>query len=196
MEVLALRPVGLAEASREIPGEAIVIGHNAGQKQEVPFRKKDNQNFVSIPVFRFLLCLLSVAARYGLPVIIREESYTSKASLRDGDPIPTYGVDDTEERKAFSGKRIKRGLYRAGDGTEWNADLNGAGNILRKEYPYAFDGKEPVVGPVQVITREQLCHTKKKAPAATYRRKKSLVSRLRHEERKKKRRACQEAFAA
>lgn len=176
--------------------EAIVIGHNEGQKQEIPFRKKDNQNFVSIPVSRFLLCLLSVAARYGLPVIIREESYTSKASLRDGDPIPTYGADDPKDSNAFSGKRIKRGLYRAGDGTEWNADLNGAGNILRKEYPYAFDGKEPTASPIQVITRERLCHAKKKATAATYRRKKSLISRLRHEERKERRRACQEAFAA
>ena len=32
----------------------------------------------------------------------------------------------------FSGKRIKRGLYRASDGTLINADVNGAYNILRK----------------------------------------------------------------
>jgi transposase len=31
-----------------------------------------------------------------------------------------------------SGRRIKRGLYRSADGTAINADLNGAGNILRK----------------------------------------------------------------
>ena len=39
----------------------------------------------------------------------------------------------------FSGSRIKRGLYRCGDGTVINADLNGAGNILRKYNPDAFE---------------------------------------------------------
>jgi putative transposase len=31
-----------------------------------------------------------------------------------------------------SGKRVKRGLYRAGNGWEINADCNGAANIIRK----------------------------------------------------------------
>ena len=45
--------------------------------------------------------------------------------------MPTYVKgDDTVYR--FSGKRIKRGLYRASDGTLINADVNGAYNILRK----------------------------------------------------------------
>jgi putative transposase len=53
------------------------------------------------------------------------------------DYIPTYGKDD--DKAAFSGKRVHRGLYRTKDGTFLNADVNGAGNILRKEYPHAFD---------------------------------------------------------
>ena len=32
----------------------------------------------------------------------------------------------------FSGKRIKRGLYRCNDGSIGNADINGAANIIRK----------------------------------------------------------------
>ncbi|EGY29809.1 ISSoc6, OrfB transposase [Candidatus Regiella insecticola 5.15] len=44
----------------------------------------------------------------GLTVIVREESYTSKASALDCDAIPNYG--DVGE-KVFSGKRKKRGLY-------------------------------------------------------------------------------------
>ena len=40
----------------------------------------------------------------------------------------------------FSGKRIHRGLYRSKDGTVMNADVNGAANIIRKEYPEAFTG--------------------------------------------------------
>lgn len=41
----------------------------------------------------------------------------------------------------FSGKRVHRGLYKTNGGLIINADINGAGNILRKEYPYAYDGQ-------------------------------------------------------
>ena len=43
--------------------------------------------------------------------------------------IPVYS--ETENPK-FSGRRITRGLYRAGDGRMINADVNGSYNILRK----------------------------------------------------------------
>ena len=42
-----------------------------------------------------------------------------------------YNADNPKEYK-FSGKRIKRGLYRSSDRRIVNADLNGAANILRK----------------------------------------------------------------
>ncbi len=71
------------------------------------------------------------AAAYGISVVKQEESYTSKASFLDNDFIPTYTEGDDTAYK-FSGKRIKRGLYRASDGTDINADVNGAYNILRK----------------------------------------------------------------
>ena len=77
------------------------------------------------------------AERHGIKVIVTEESYTSKASFLDNDEIPVYGKNDT--KKSFSGKRIKRGLYRTTDGTTINADVNGAGNIMRKVFPKAFD---------------------------------------------------------
>ena len=35
----------------------------------------------------------------------------------------------------FSGKRVKRGLYKSQNGTAINADANGAYNILRKSNP-------------------------------------------------------------
>ena len=35
----------------------------------------------------------------------------------------------------------KRGLYRASDGRLINADINGAGNIIRKVAPKAFDAE-------------------------------------------------------
>lgn len=118
--------------------EVIVMGHNERQKQEVHLGSTVNQNFVSIPYMKFLMILKTVAAKCGIAVVAREESYTSKASLIDMDDIPVYKQgDDTQYQ--FSGKRIHRGLYKSKHGTVINADINGAANILRKEYTYAFD---------------------------------------------------------
>ena len=61
----------------------------------------------------------------------RQESYTSKASFLDQDPIPTYQANQAE-KPVFSGRRIARSWYRASDGTILHADVNGSYNILRK----------------------------------------------------------------
>lgn len=96
----------------------------------------------------------------GIKVRLTEESYTSKASLLDLDEMPVYDPKRTDKPK-FSGKRIKRGLYRASDGRLINADINGAGNTIRKVAPDVFglraveDGKEVlaslVVHPVRIV---------------------------------------------
>ena len=117
--------------------EVIVCGHNDGIKSGADFRKKDNQNFVNIPERKFLEILAHVGIQYGIPVVIREESYTSKASALGLDDIPTYGKENGR-RYEFSGKRVRRGLYRTKDGTVLNADINGAANTIRKEYPDAY----------------------------------------------------------
>ena len=119
--------------------DVIVMGHNDGQKQEIDLADNVNQNFVSIPYTKFITILKAVASKCGIAVVIREESYTSQASLLDMDDIPTYKKGENK-KYAFSGKRIHRGLYRSKNGTILNADINGAANILRKEYPNAFDG--------------------------------------------------------
>lgn len=51
-----------------------------------------------------------------------------------------YGELSEEEYDTlkFSGKRIKRGLYRNKDGSIINADLNAAANIGRKVLPDLF----------------------------------------------------------
>ena len=95
----------------------------------------------------------------GIQVIITEESYTSKASFLDLDPIPTYG--NVESEPVFSGKRVKRGLYKASNGRKINADVNGSYNIMRKASPNALrsngveDGKGAlaslVVHPVRIV---------------------------------------------
>ncbi|WP_254172982.1 RNA-guided endonuclease InsQ/TnpB family protein [Planktothrix pseudagardhii] len=109
----------------------IVVGYNPDLKQLINIGKRNNQNFTQIPVFTFKRKLESLCERYGIKVIEQEESYTSKASSLDVDVLPVWNADNPKTYK-FSGKRIKRGLYRTAQGWVVNADANGALNILRK----------------------------------------------------------------
>jgi putative transposase len=123
----------------------LVVGKNPGWKQEAELGRVNNQHFVGLPHARFIAMLEYKAKLAGIRFVLQEESYTSRASFLDGDPIPTY--DPVAEGKyVFSGKRVKRGLYRAKDGRCLNADVNGSANILRKALPNAFeaDGIEAV----------------------------------------------------
>src|SRR6266568_3039954 len=115
----------------------LVIGKNDGWKQECEMGKRNNQNFAQIPHARFIAMLSYKAELVGITVEITEESYTSKASFLDRDPLPVCVRSDNTEH-TFSGKRVKRGLYRASDNRYINADLNGAYNIVRKVAPDVF----------------------------------------------------------
>jgi hypothetical protein len=66
------------------------------------------------------------------------------------DPIPVYGK--TEKEPMFTGKRIKRGLYKTSTGQLINSDINASYNILRKAIPNAFSNGigSCVVGPMRV----------------------------------------------
>jgi putative transposase len=118
----------------------LIIGQNPLWKQEVNLGRRTNQQFVAIPHARFVAMLTYKAELVGIRVIVTEESYTSKASFLDGDELPVYDAQHREPPH-FSGKRVKRGLYRAADGRPINADVNGAYNIIRKALPDAFRGK-------------------------------------------------------
>ena len=85
----------------------------------------------------------------GIQVTLTEESYTSKASFLDADPLPVYG---DQNLPAFSGRRVKRGLYRAADGRHINADVNGSYNTIRKVAPdaYAQGSRGCVVHPIRL----------------------------------------------
>ena len=108
----------------------LVVGYNKEWKQEINIGSKNNQNFVSIPFRKILDILKYKLEDNGIEYKEQEESYTSKASYLDNDNIPIY-KEETEEIK-FSGKRIKRGIYKSKQGKIINADLNGALNILKK----------------------------------------------------------------
>jgi hypothetical protein len=66
---------------------------------------------------------------------LQKKRILSKASSLDKDPIPAYSP---ENKLSFTGKRIKRGLYKWSKGII-NADLNGALNIIRKEVPESLN---------------------------------------------------------
>jgi len=128
----------------------LVIGHNKGWKNGIHIGDQNNQNFVGIPHSRLIEQLKYKAQLVGIQVVLQEESYTSRASFDDGDLIPTYHPKEANQYK-FSGKRIKRGLYRTGKGCLVNADVNGSLNILRKVFPKACEGiKVSVVRPFRV----------------------------------------------
>ena len=111
----------------------IVIGVNKEWKQEVNIGKRNNQNFVMLPHGKFVEMIRYKAEDYGIDVTIREESYTLKASALDFDDIPSFDEKGSNPKPKFSGKRIKRGLYRSAKGLLINADINAVTNIGRKE---------------------------------------------------------------
>ena len=109
----------------------LIVGYNPGIKQEINIGRSNNQNFVQIPFWQLRQKLKALCSRYGIEYLEQEESYTSKASFYDQDEIPVYNADNPSQAK-FSGKRIKRGLYRTKDKHLVSADLNGSANILLK----------------------------------------------------------------
>ena len=140
----------LATLFDEMQIEKVFIGKNAGWKQKLPFGKKVKQRFTFLPYETFIEQLQYKCQLRGITVIVQEESYTSKASFLDNDDIPVYGETDNPK---FSGRRIKRGLYRAGNGQLINADVNGSYNIMRKglansRLPFSVDN--PLIHPLVV----------------------------------------------
>jgi putative transposase len=116
----------------------LIVGKNHGWKQEINIGKSNNQHFTAIPHARLIQMLEYKGALAGIKVITTEEAYTSIASALDGDQLPKYG----KATPSFSGKRLKRGLYRSASGSLINADVNGSLNIGRKVIPDFVKGIE------------------------------------------------------
>ena len=108
----------------------IVIGWNQGIKDGCNLGKTNNQQFVQMPLARLNSRIEQLSSIYGFRFVQTEAANTSAASYLDGDSLPKHGCKP-DGWKA-SGKRIRRGLYRSGDGSLVNADLQGSANILRK----------------------------------------------------------------
>ena len=123
----------------------LVIGKNKNMKQDINIGRVNNQNFVQLPIMRFADLMKYKCELEGIKVVYHEESYTSKCSFLDGEPICKHDK--------YMGKRIKRGLFVSRNGIKINADVNGAYNIMLKAIPNAFsDGIEGVGVHPKVLT--------------------------------------------
>ncbi len=109
----------------------LVIGYNQSFQNKTNLGKRNNQIFTQLPFGKIREKLEYLCKRYNINYVLQEESYTSKASFFDNDELPIYNMDNPQTYE-FSGKRVKRGLYQTKDGYLFNADCNGALNILRK----------------------------------------------------------------
>lgn len=105
--------------------DCLIIGKNDGWKQNINLSKKTNQSFTNIPHARFIELIKYKAEEVGMRVEIVEESYTSK--------IDHLSNENLCKQKIYSGKRIKRGLFKSASGRLINADINGSIGILRKK---------------------------------------------------------------
>ena len=102
----------------------LVIGYNKGWKQDTNIGKKNNQKFVSIPHLMLVQMIEYKCELAGILCVRQEESYTSKCSFLDREPIC--------KKDKYFGRRVHRGLYKSSTGIKINADVNGSLNIMRK----------------------------------------------------------------
>ena len=126
----------------------IIIGYNPAWKQEIELGRRNNQNFVSVPFKSYIDMIQYKAGLLGIKTTITEESYTSKVDHLDGESL--------EKHEVYSGRRIKRGLFKSAIGKIINADINGAIGIMRKVVPNVIDkitkGIEGVVVHPKLVT--------------------------------------------
>lgn len=119
----------------------IIIGYNEGWKQNINIGKKNNQSFCYIPFLKLIEKLKYKCELEGIELVCTEESYTSKASALDNDPL---------DGSQLSGRRVKRGLYKCKDGFLLNADINGSLNIARKVIHESVVDRSLVARPFKV----------------------------------------------
>ena len=104
----------------------VIIGHNKEWKNGFNKRKDINQNFICIPFNTLISQLKYKCALQGIELVETEEGYTSKCSFVDNEKMKHYNK--------YIGRRISRGVFKTGS-LKYNADVNGALNIIRKVIP-------------------------------------------------------------
>jgi len=118
--------------------DTVILGWNKNMKQRIRLGKRTNQSFVLIPFYQLRNQIKYKCEDARLRYIETDESYTSKCSFLDNEPI--------RKHEKYKGERIKRGLYRTAKGKLINADVNAAYNIIRKAIPKMLNGTDGIEG--------------------------------------------------
>ena len=105
-------------------GKTTCLRTYEGWKQGVNLGAKTNQSFVQIPFYTLRRQLEYKLKEAHIEYMEQEESYTSKCSFIDAEPIGKHEV--------YAGKRVHRGLFKSKQGFLMHADVNGSANIARK----------------------------------------------------------------
>ena len=122
----------------------IIIGYNEGWKIRSKLSKSINRRFISLPFYKLIESIKYKALLCGIKVIVQEESYTSKCSAIDREPIefhlkyagvrnPTITGKDGESHKHY-------GQFYSNVSNKYiHSDINGAFNIGRKALSDLFE---------------------------------------------------------
>jgi putative transposase len=96
----------------------LAIAWNQDFNDGINTGKVNNQNFACIPHRRLVQMWEYKGQIAGIKVVLVEESYRSKCSALDWEPI--------QQHSDYIGSRVKRGLFRSQTGLFINADVNGS----------------------------------------------------------------------
>ncbi|MEG4962305.1 MULTISPECIES: transposase [unclassified Microcoleus] len=103
----------------------LVIGKNVAWKQNLALAQKTHQTFVVISYAKLREMIAYKAELVGIEVTVTEESYTSKCSFWDLEPVG--------KQESYQRKRVKRGLFRSLNQTLINSNVNAALlNMIKK----------------------------------------------------------------
>lgn len=98
----------------------VIIGYNKLWEGNSNISK----NFIQLPFGKLINYIEYKCKINGINFKTIEESYTSKCDALALEPI--------QKQEVYSGKRIKRGLFKSANNKIINSDVNGSLNILRK----------------------------------------------------------------
>ena len=104
----------------------VIVGYNKEWKNNTNIGRENNKKFNKIPYIALLNKLENKLIENNKHMILTEESYTSKCD--------SLAFEELCKHDNYLGKRCKRGLFSSSKGKLINADLNGAINIMRKQF--------------------------------------------------------------
>ena len=122
----------IVELVKKYKVKRVIIGNiQESKNEESKLSRVVNMMFRLLPHGKVTNYLQYKLEEIGVSLYVINESYTSQVDSTD----PKAGfvlIGDKIKHKKGNGKRVKRGLFRTGDGGYINADVNAARNMIKK----------------------------------------------------------------